>query len=199
MTASDARHLTVAVTHVEDLLALHDEAFVANAYLALLRRPADPSGLSSHVALLRQGVDKGLLIVELARSKEGLEAAVELPGLAEFVRAHAPKPPSLAARLAWRVAHVLFVPLFPRLRALDNQVHGLEFRLTRRIDQLEASLASAPAVRPGGTSGSSPHAAESRQLADELLAAIDRAELSPGTAVLAARLGAALRSRQGTA
>ena len=148
MSAPNPRPSATAAAHIQDLLALHDEAFVASAYMTLLKRPADPIGLASHVALLREGVDKAVLIVELARSKEGLEAAVDLPGLIEFV----------------------------------------------------AALASAQMVGPAGIAGSKPHAgAEARHVADELLANIERADLSPGTAVLAARLGAALRSRQGAA
>lgn len=199
MSASDLRTPASAATQLENLLALHDEEFVANAYRTLLKRPADPSGLASHVALLREGADKALLIVELARSQEGLEAAVDLPGLTEFVRANTPTPPSLATRLVWRLAQLFMAPLYPRVRALDNQLHALEFRLVRRVDQLEAALASAPMAGRAGIPGSGAQVkAEARQIADALLAAIHRADLSPGTAVFAARLGAALRSRQGS-
>lgn len=53
-----------------ELLALEGEAFVRQAYLRLLDRPADPSGLQHYVAQLASGMTKDQLLAELESSPE---------------------------------------------------------------------------------------------------------------------------------
>ena len=75
--------------HVNDLLKFHDEVFVRNAYLAVLKREPDEAGLSQQLALLRGGrFDKIDILAGLRYSPEGRKKNVRVDGLARpaFVR-----------------------------------------------------------------------------------------------------------------
>jgi hypothetical protein len=58
-----------------DLLALHDEAFVRAAYRTLLGREADDDGLRHYRACLRAGLGKAEIIWALTQSDEGRRKA----------------------------------------------------------------------------------------------------------------------------
>jgi O-antigen chain-terminating methyltransferase len=67
---------------VEDLVQFSDEQFVENAYRAVLRRSADPVGLSGFVSGLRSGrLNKIDVLARLRYSKEGREQNVPVHGL----------------------------------------------------------------------------------------------------------------------
>lgn len=67
--------------HVDDLLRLHDEAFVDAAYRALLGRPPEAEGKAAYLTQLRQGVAKERLLLAMAASDEARQAGGKLPGL----------------------------------------------------------------------------------------------------------------------
>jgi hypothetical protein len=52
------------------------EAFVQEAYLNLLDRPADPEGLSSYVAQLASGATKEIVLAQLEACPEGQRIAL---------------------------------------------------------------------------------------------------------------------------
>ncbi|WPL15599.1 Methyltransferase domain protein [Thiorhodovibrio winogradskyi] len=70
----------VTITHVNDLLAVGDDAnFLEQAYLALLRRPADPVGLEYNMGLLK-AYGRPMVLCALRWSPEGRDLKVRLPG-----------------------------------------------------------------------------------------------------------------------
>lgn len=90
---------------MSDLIRRHeDQTFVRAAYLALLGREADASGLETYTDLLREGMRKSEIVWALATSDEGRQLAAtrrpaDLDGLlkAENARQH----PGLLQRM-WR-------------------------------------------------------------------------------------------------
>ncbi len=64
---------------VSTLNGLGDDAFVQKAYVALLGRPADPTGLKDYVARLRAGVQRSQVWSELATSEEARRFAARQP------------------------------------------------------------------------------------------------------------------------
>src|SRR5262249_40050822 len=68
---------------LEGLLGYYDEAFVRKAYLSLLRRPPDPTGLRDYLQALRAGQNRLSLLAEIQNSEEGRRVKAWLPGLNE--------------------------------------------------------------------------------------------------------------------
>lgn len=66
---------------LEELLRFHDHEFVANAYRAILLRPADPDGLLHFLDLVRRGKSKVSILGELRYSPEGQQHGVNIKGL----------------------------------------------------------------------------------------------------------------------
>ena len=70
-------------TDLASLLALDGRTFVEHAYMTLLQRAADPSGLDFYLAELQRGVHKAVILDTLSRSAEGREREARLEGLDE--------------------------------------------------------------------------------------------------------------------
>jgi FkbM family methyltransferase len=126
----------------DDLLDLHDAAFARSAYLTILGRPADPTGLAGLTRQLRSGADKEQLLASLATSEEGrtAKAAAELPGLSQLVERARRARPSFAIRASRRLARIILEPLFNRLRDIDGQLQELSQSLHMRLDRLETAV-----------------------------------------------------------
>ena len=94
---------------VSELLATpSDDAFLRAAYVHLLRREADPSGLDNYLRQLAGGCSREQVVFELATSPEGDQADSSLPGLADLVRGQ------LSAARVPEVNHVHdLLPLHP--------------------------------------------------------------------------------------
>ena len=74
------------VDHVTKLLAMDDVQFVSAAYVNLLGRSADPSGLHYYVSRLRIGTDKVEIIDQLYRSSEAAGHEITMGGLRPILR-----------------------------------------------------------------------------------------------------------------
>lgn len=81
MIGQSTRPLMRVATTYEELFTLDGPNFIRCAYLTLLNRKVDPSGLASATRLLGRGGRKIDFLWSLARSPEGVCAAVKLPGL----------------------------------------------------------------------------------------------------------------------
>jgi len=66
---------------IAELTKGHGEAFVRNAYRALLRRSPDPEGMAHFMAMLRAGRSKLAILSGIRYSAEGRRLAVKVPGL----------------------------------------------------------------------------------------------------------------------
>ncbi|MEI2794939.1 methyltransferase domain-containing protein [Pseudoxanthomonas sp. F11] len=64
-----------------ELTGFDDEDFVANAYVAILRRPPDPQGFAGVLHALREGKSKVELLGNIRWSAEGVSRGVHVDGL----------------------------------------------------------------------------------------------------------------------
>lgn len=76
------------MTTLHGLLSVQDAEFVEQAYLLVLNRKVDPTGLDYNLAKLRTGISKLTIIGDLRRSTEGRAYSPALPGLDRALRRH---------------------------------------------------------------------------------------------------------------
>lgn len=67
--------------HRDEFMVYDDLEFVENAFLGILQRPADETGLSDYVHFLRNGGDKERVLVDLQSSDEAKNNGVRVSGL----------------------------------------------------------------------------------------------------------------------
>lgn len=117
------------IEHVDQLLDMHEGAFVQAAYRALLGREPDIEGLRYYLGRLRQGYEKSDLIAQIATSPEARSnGKPELPGVSLI----------LARK---RSANRWYKRLFTGDRRAARQINRLESeldRLGRQITRLES-------------------------------------------------------------
>ena len=151
---------TAPAATIDDLLDLHDEAFVRCAYQTIMRRPADTDGLTNYLRQLRRGVSKRHIVAAFAMSDEGRGAAVDIPGLRELIKQQQPRRVSLMARIVKRIASEALRPLETQLRSIENGMHAISQDSVARFERLEesnAELRSMIADVDGIPHGSSSH------------------------------------------
>jgi len=127
-----------AVESIDQLLALHDRAFVRQCYLILLRREPDAAGEAHYLERLRSGEEPLRVIREISGSEEGLRQKGELRGLPEALARHA------AAQRSWsgRFRRWLNGDDSRRLRAVENQLVAVAADQQTALEQLDKSLGS---------------------------------------------------------
>ncbi|WP_081072604.1 FkbM family methyltransferase [Burkholderia cepacia] len=117
------------IEHVDQLLDMHDGAFVQAAYRTLLGREPDLEGLRYYLGRLRQGYEKSDLIAQIATSPEArTNGRAELPGISLV----------LARK---RSANRWYKRLFTGDRHAARQLNRLESeldRLGRQVTRLES-------------------------------------------------------------
>ena len=142
-TPTQSMNLSSTVTgpasSVEELLSLHDEEFVRCAYLTLLGRSPDPSGLTHYLGLVRNGVAKGRIVAGIARSPEGREKATNLPRLRETMWRHRRRVPSLIGHLLRRAFATALEPLAMQIRSSENTVFRMHRESETRLARLESN------------------------------------------------------------
>jgi GT2 family glycosyltransferase len=84
--------------NVDKLLGYSNEQFVEHAYLAILKRTADPSGIGHFLNKLNGGVAKIQILSDIAHSIEGKEVNAKISGLTEAIKAHKIKSTPVAKR-----------------------------------------------------------------------------------------------------
>ena len=112
------------------LLQRHDRDFIRCAYLTLVKREPDDSGMAFYSRRLRSGVAKVQILAEMYASDEARGKGAHLPGLDRAMsRLRLARLPLIGRALAWlldidgdSVAQV-------RLRAIEQQLHALQYRL----------------------------------------------------------------------
>jgi FkbM family methyltransferase len=71
---------------LDDFLVLHDRNFVQAGYKAILRREADPDGLSYYLQQIRSGASKARVLDQLLRSVEAKPHRTVIQGLSSHLR-----------------------------------------------------------------------------------------------------------------
>ncbi|MCW2349304.1 hypothetical protein M2335_000741 [Sphingobium sp. B12D2B] len=120
------------VVSAYDLLNFWDEDFVKAAYLAILKREADPAGLAHYVLQLRGGVDRRRILADMASCKEG--RAANLPGLRSVVRSIEPY-----GKLSRLIGRSNSKPAM-QFSALQNALYAQDARVQTRLEALKRQL-----------------------------------------------------------
>ena len=107
----------VRVKDAFEMMRLQGESFVRAAYLVVLGRQADESGLNAYLQHLRAGQDRRMLLLDMSRSPEAarLRGRVALPGLDDLLRRYDRERPGHFRRLLQRRFARLLDPLFNRV------------------------------------------------------------------------------------
>jgi len=125
-----------------ELMGFHEEAFLRNAYLAVLRREPSQAELHDWLPRLHSGTTSRQEVVGALRySPEGKQAGVPISGLraAMFVR-RLRRIPGLW-RLVGIAQYVLQLPVIVRnLELLDATVHRTNWNLERGLAQLASGV-----------------------------------------------------------
>ena len=128
---------------LDQLLALHDEAFVQAAYLKVLLRRPEPEGLCNHLELLHSGTSKESILLALLQSDEG-RSVDGGEQLAEVLQRRAKlQNTGLLARVRRRLLGLDPEGITQRINAAENrlgsQVEGLA-RAQQRSEDGTATL-----------------------------------------------------------
>lgn len=126
---------------LEDLLALHDVAFVQEAFRLLLGRAPDPQGLTHYLGHVRQGLDKRHILMDIYSSSECRARLAAQPSLQRFFPGrHAWLWPGIGRLLrrldGWRSRR----DVLRHLRMIDNDLHRHRTDVERQLQRLEALL-----------------------------------------------------------
>lgn len=109
-------------------------AFVENAYQAILRRSADPSGLEHQMGVLGSGASKIEILGDMRYSAEGKRNGVRVPGLLpRYVIAKLGRVPVLGLIAQWLLAAASLPHMLRYQRAMEAS-------LAVRFDETAAAL-----------------------------------------------------------
>ncbi|PCE21888.1 hypothetical protein BWP39_19650 [Paraburkholderia acidicola] len=111
-------HAMTTIKHVDDLLDLHDVAFIEATYRVLLMREPDVEGMRYYLRRLRSGHGKAKALAQIAASAEARSRQRELPGLRDLIDRQR------------RVEH-WFWGFFSRGQRIEQQLNRLENELGR--------------------------------------------------------------------
>jgi O-antigen chain-terminating methyltransferase len=142
-----------AAYHLADFLGFHDEDFVRNAYLGILRREPDAGGMTSYLAELRAGrMAKTEILGRLRFSAEGRAARVPVRGLVLPFALRTARRIPIAGQLIGIVQYMIRLPLlvrnhehleaafFHRQLELKRQVNVVEAHIERALARIEQSV-----------------------------------------------------------
>ena len=135
-----AQGLPIA-TDIDELLALHDLAFIDCAYKSLLKRAPDAVGFSHYLKLIRSGAAKMRVVSNLAFSAEGRKAAPSLRGLRRSILNYWLARSRLTGWWYRPIAQVEGdTPLECRLRAVENALMRMTQDRERESSELDAAV-----------------------------------------------------------
>jgi hypothetical protein len=120
---------------LEQLLKLHDEAFVRSAYKAILGRAPDQGGLENYLSQVRAGIHKAHILAELAQSPEGRLKAAPVPGLHLAIAQYAKHASSVWVRMFRRLGNASVESTDRQLRIMDNRLYLVEQAVAQQTSQ----------------------------------------------------------------
>ena len=120
---------------LEQLLKLHDEAFVRSAYKAILGRAPDQGGLENYLSQVRAGIHKAHILAELAQSPEGRLNAAPAPGLHLAIAQYAKHASSLWVRMFRWLGNASVESTDRQLRIMDNRLYLVEQAVAQQTSQ----------------------------------------------------------------
>jgi Domain of unknown function (DUF4214) len=173
---------------IEDILKLHDKAFVVKAYAVILGRTPDSGGLANYLTQVRAGTHKAQIVAELAESPEGRHQSVELPGLQSVIRRYRKRAPSRWARWMRRGSRGDTESTERQLRAIENQLYLLDQRFSEQVRHLSDLLTLVLTKMATSDATSFSHPGQT----SESGSALSGAQVSPSVARTFAELKAAI-------
>ena len=120
---------------LEQLLKLHDEAFVRSAYKAILGRTPDQGGLENYLSQVRAGIHKAHILAELARSPEGRLKAAPVQGLHLAIERYLKHASSVWVRMFRRLGNASVESTDQQLRIMDNRLYLVEQAVAQQTSQ----------------------------------------------------------------
>jgi hypothetical protein len=126
---------------LDALMNLYDEAFVTGAYMAILGRPPDASGLENYLTQVRTGVAKRQILRAISDSPEGRLRCAELSDLRKAVADSQWRAESFWKRLYRPLLSMLTDSTERQLRVIDNRLYVVERSVSRQASQLSELLA----------------------------------------------------------
>lgn len=127
-----------AAHSLDELLGLHDEAFVFSAYRTLLGRAPDPHGLSYYLRRVRAGQSKVHLLAQMFTSAECQKRIGVNPRLAAATKSVRWLAWPLVGRLALTIGRWAdHSESKNRMRAIENQVNVLAERQVELVSRLQ--------------------------------------------------------------
>jgi len=128
--------------HLNELLGLHDEPFIRNAYQAILKREPDDTGLAHYLVNLRNGrYSKMDVLSSLRFSPEGRNANVQIEGLNSLSTLRKIyRAPVIGYLLRWAVAIVRLPVLITNFRQLESHTMAQFDRVAGYINESVAHL-----------------------------------------------------------
>lgn len=128
---------------LHDLLGFHDEAFVKNAYQAILKRDPDDAGLAEYLRQLRSGrYSKIDILSSLKFSPEGQKANVQIEGLRPSVLRKVYRVPVVGYLLRLAVAVVRLPVLITNYRQLESHTAAQLDRVASHVNEAVAQLST---------------------------------------------------------
>src|SRR6185369_9132681 len=129
---------------LNDILAFHDEAFISNAYKAILKREPDDAGMAHFLKNLRNGRYSKLdVLYSLKFSPEGQNANVPIEGLGKLsVLRKAYRVPVVGYLLRLVVAIARLPVLIVNFRRLESHTMGQLERVAAHINDAVAHLSN---------------------------------------------------------
>ncbi len=142
---------TFDMNEINNLLNSTGRQFIESAFMHLLMRSPDPSGMNAYLKRLRRGVSKTEILLSIADSPEGKSKSIGLtPELTAFLVASRRNRSSFLRRGLQRFGFTLQEPLFQRLDDIEvrldqiqvGKAHDIQHLnvIEARLDQIQTLL-----------------------------------------------------------
>ena len=124
------------IYQLNDFLCLYDKEFVQAAYVAILKRPVDPQGLTYYLQRVRSGVSKERILAQILKSTEAKSSSTKIQGLSAYLLFDKfLSVPMLGALVAF-VVFIFTIKTFMRdMRVLENHIYRISSHLASRDGQ----------------------------------------------------------------
>jgi hypothetical protein len=128
---------SVEIKNLDQLMVLHDEAFVDAAFRVLFKRPADESGLGYYSDRLRRGFCRVSVLEQLTRSSEVRPDWQAFPGLLAAIKRFRKSRKLGGWSLALNDPELGVTPSLRRARVLQNSLGAQRQILVQAVQKIE--------------------------------------------------------------
>ena len=173
--------LQSSIHSLEEILELHDEAFVKAAYRSILGRAPDLGGLQNYLSQVRAGVNKIQILRDLAQSPEGVATTRAPRGMQHILRKYGKHPP-IWRRIVGQMTGRRRESIDRQLRILDNRLYLAEQAIANQTSIFTELLSSLHRHQPRGLQSIGSKSSHSTSDLGELGGAPSPSQFSQGLA-----------------